>query len=182
MIINSRHDFYKSKEWYLCKLDVLDKRTKEDGMVYCEYCGKPIMKVFDPQAGKKTDEKAPNRNAMVFHHTVELTETNYMDYNISLNPKLIQILHWKCHNKVHERFQGGTPRKKIYIVYGSPCSGKTTWAREQMDDNDLLLDIDDLWEFVSKKPRYVKPNAYKDLVFALWNEYLNQLKMRTGFW
>ncbi len=182
MIINSRHEFYKSKEWSLCKLDVLDKRTKEDGMVYCEYCGKPIMKVFDPLAGKRTDEKAPNRNAMVFHHTIELTDDNFMDYNISLNPKLIQILHWKCHNKEHNRFQGGTPKKKVYLVYGSSCSGKTTWVREQMGDNDIVLDIDDLWEYVSKKPRYIKPNTYKDLVFALWREYQEQIKMRTGYW
>lgn len=182
MIINSRHSFYKSKEWSLCKLDVLDKRTKEDGMVYCEYCGKPIMKVFDPLAGKKTDEKAPNRNAMVFHHTVELTDENYMDYNISLNPELIKILHWKCHNKVHNRFQGGNPQKKVYIVHGSPLSGKTTWVKENAEVGDLIYDFDDIYQVLSGQPRYVRPNSIKPIVFAVRDTILEQVKMRSGQW
>lgn len=183
MIINSRHDFYKSKEWSICKLDVLDKRTnKEDGIVYCEYCKKPIMKVFDPQAAKKTDEKAPNRNAMVFHHTVELTEENFMDYNISLNPELIQVLHWKCHNKVHNRFQGGTPKKKVYIVHGSPLSGKTTWVKENAEVGDLIYDFDDIYQVLSGQPRYVRPSSIKPIVFAVRDTVLDQIKMRSGQW
>lgn len=177
MIITSRHSFYKSNKWAECKQRVLLERVREDGGIYCEHCGKLIntSKQFNPQSNE-------NRSVMIFHHKIELTEENYQDYNISLNPNNIQIVHFKCHNEIHDRFGGGVPRKKVYLVYGSPCSGKTTWAREQMGDNDLLLDIDDLWEFVSKKPRYIKPNAYKELVFALWNEYLEQLYMRTGFW
>lgn len=175
MIINSRHSFYKSKEWQECKQRVLLDRVREDGAVYCEHCGKPIDKQFNP----RTNE---NKYSMIFHHKIELTDTNYLDYNISLNPENIQIVHFKCHNEIHNRFAGGTPRKKIYIVHGSPCSGKTTWAREQAGEQDLVIDIDDLWEFVSKKPRYTKPNTYKDLVFALWREYLEQVKMRTGYW
>lgn len=175
MIINSRHSFYKSKEWYLCKQQILLDRTREDGGVYCEHCGKPILKQFNPQTNN-------NRYSMIFHHKIELTDKNYMDYEISLNPKNIQIVHFKCHNEIHNRFQGGIPRKKVYIVYGSPCSGKTTWARSQMEENDIILDIDDLWEYVSKKPRYIKPKAYRDIVFALWREYLDQIYMRTGYW
>ncbi len=119
---------------------------------------------------------------MIFHHKIELTEENYLDHNISLNPSNIQIVHFKCHNAIHDRFQGGRLRKKVYIVHGSPCSGKTTWVEEQMGESDIVLDIDTLWQYVSGKPRYIKPNAYKDIVFALWNEYLEQVKMRTGFW
>ena len=175
MIINSRHSFYTSDLWAKCKQQVYENKKDKNGVVYCEMCGKPLIKSFNPQ-------RNDNRNAIVYHHTIELTDTNYLDYNISLNPDLIQTLCFNCHNKVHNRFSGGIPKKKIYIVYGSPCSGKTTWPREQLGENDILLDIDDLWEFVSKKPRYTKPNAYRDLVFALWNEYLDQIYMRTGFW
>lgn len=175
MIINSRHSFYTSDIWAICKQKVYENKKDENGIVYCEMCGKPLIKSFDP---KKND----NRNAIIYHHTIELTDENFRDYNISANPNLIKTLCFKCHNIAHNRFSGGTPRKKVYIVHGSPCSGKTTWAREQMGEQDIILDIDDLWEFVSKKPRYIKPNAYKDLVFALWNEYLDQIKMRTGFW
>lgn len=38
------------------------------------------------------------------HHTVELTEENYADPSISLNPKLLITLHHACHDRVHERF------------------------------------------------------------------------------
>ena len=175
MIINSRHSFYTSQIWYNCKQQVYENKKDENGIVHCEMCGKPLIKSFNPKAND-------NRSSIVYHHTIELTDKNYMDYNISANPELIQILCFKCHNQVHNRFGGGTPKKKVYIVHGSPCSGKTTWAREQMGEQDLILDIDDLWEYVSKKPRYIKPNAYRDLVFALWNEYLEQVYMRTGYW
>lgn len=177
MIINSRHSFYTSDLWKKCKQQVLFERVREDGGVYCEHCGKLIntSKQFNSQSNE-------NRHTMIFHHKIELTDTNYMDYEISLNPKNIQIVHFKCHNQIHSRFTGGTPKKKIYIVYGSPCSGKSTWVKEQLSEQDLVADIDDIWEVVSKKPRYIKPNAYRDLVFALWNEYLEQIKMRTGFW
>lgn len=175
MIINSRHSFYNSQVWSNCKQQVYENKKDENGIVYCEMCGKPLIKSFDPR-------KNDNRSSIIYHHTIELTEQNYVDYNISANPSLIQILCFKCHNAVHNRFGGGTPRKKVYIVYGPSCSGKTTWVKEQLGENDLVADIDDLWEYVSKKPRYIKPNTYKDLVFALWNEYLEQIKMRTGFW
>lgn len=175
MIINSRHSFYTSSIWYNCKQQVYENKKDENGIVYCEMCGKPLIKAFNP----KTND---NRSSIVYHHTIELTDKNYMDYNISANPDLIKILCFKCHNITHNRFGGGIPRKKVHIVHGSPCSGKTTWAREQMGEQDIILDIDDLWEYVSKKPRYIKPDAYKDIVFALWNEYLEQIYMRTGYW
>lgn len=175
MIINSRHSFYTSDLWAKCKQQVLFSRIKDDGVVYCEYCGQPITKQFN---SKSND----NNYSMIFHHKIELTDKNYQDYNISLNPDNIQIVHFKCHNKIHDRFTNGIPRKKVYLVYGSPCSGKSTWVNEQLDENDVVLDIDSLWQYVSGKPRYIKPNAYKDLVFRLWDEYLEQIKMRTGYW
>lgn len=175
MIINSRHSFYTSDKWKECKQRILFERIKGDGSVCCEYCGEPILDEFNPRTNT-------NKYSMIFHHKIELTDKNYNDYNISLNPDNIQIVHFKCHNRIHKRFGGGTPRKKVFLVYGSPCSGKSTWVKNQAEENDLILDLDDLWEFVSKKPRYIKPNTYKDLVFALWNEYLAQVKMRTGYW
>ncbi len=174
-MFNNRSEFYKSKEWALCKQQVYQDRIKDDGSVVCADCKKVLLKSFNP----KTND---NRHAIVYHHEIELDDKNFNDYEISLNPKHITILCWKCHNARHSRFAGGVPQKKVYIVYGSSCSGKTTWVNENKGNNDIVLDIDSLWEYVSGKPRYVKPNAYKDLVFALWREYLDQIKMRTGYW
>ena len=175
MIINSRHSFYTGKVWALCKEEVYNRKKDENGVVYCEKCGKPLIKTFNPNS-------KDNRSSIIYHHTIELTDDNFMDYSISANPDLIQILCFRCHNKVHNRFQGGKPQRKVYLVYGSPCSGKTTWVNEQLEENDIVLDLDSLWQYVSRKPRYIKPNAYRDIVFALRDEYMEQIKMRTGYW
>lgn len=174
MVLNSRHSFYTSDLWKNCKQEVYNNKKNEYGVVCCENCGKPLLKTFNPKA-------KDNRSSIIYHHTIELTDENYMDYNISLNPALIQILCFRCHNLAHERFNG-KPRKKVYLVYGSPCSGKTTWVNEQLGENDVVLDIDSLWQYVSGKPRYIKPNAYRDIVLALWDDYIDKIKMRTGYW
>ena len=43
------------------------------------------------------------------HHEHELTEDNVNDVMISLNPENIKLIHFKCHNKVHERWSGFFP-------------------------------------------------------------------------
>lgn len=175
--------FYKSREWYEFKQRLLLSRLNEDGTLICWHCHKPILKfTFDPTKNTE-DTKGKNSYSVIWHHKKELkTIEDANDYNISLNEDNVEAVHFKCHNEIHDRFAGGNPQKKVYLVYGSPCSGKTTWVNEQKGENDIVLDIDSLWEFVSGKPRYVKPNIYKDIVFALWNEYLEQVKMRTGYW
>lgn len=37
-------------------------------------------------------------------HEIELTEFNYQDPSISLNPELLRVMHRKCHDKRHGRF------------------------------------------------------------------------------
>lgn len=39
------------------------------------------------------------------HHTVELTEENYQDPAVSLNPDLLITLHHSCHDVIHERLK-----------------------------------------------------------------------------
>lgn len=171
--------FYNSNEWGACKEQVLHERVKNDGSVICEYCGEPIVKGFNPQANN-------NKGAMVFHHKNYLTQLNVNDASISINPSNIQILHWHCHNKVHERFGfSGTnnkPEKKVYLITGASCSGKTSFVKERMDPNDIVLDIDDIWQMVSGQPRYIKPNAIKPIVFAIRDEIKDQISKGAGTW
>lgn len=175
MIINSRHSFYTSDKWKNCKQQILFERTREDGGVYCEYCGKPILKQFNSQ-------RNDNNYSMIFHHKIELTDANYMDYNISLNPDNIQIVHFKCHNKIHERFIGGKPRKKVYLVVGAVCSGKTTFVQENMNEGDLVLDMDLIWQSISMQSLHIKPNTLKPIAFAIRETIIEQIKMRSGMW
>lgn len=101
-------NFYKSKEWQDL-LEVLKlERVNSNGELLCEHCHKPITKAYD----------------CIGHHEIELTESNVNDYNVSLNKDNIMFIHHKCHNITHERF--GCLKQKVYIIYGSPCSGKNT--------------------------------------------------------
>lgn len=179
MNYKSTYEFYRSKEWADCKAQVLSERIKSDGVVYCEMCGKPLLKGFNPSANN-------NSGAIVFHHKIYLNNFNINDASISINPSNIQILDWRCHNEVHERFGFGSgnniPEKKVYLVTGASCSGKTSWVKERFQANDVVLDIDDIWQCVSGQERYTKPNSLKPIVFKLRDELKALIQRGTGTW
>lgn len=114
---------------------------------------------------------------LIGHHTIELTEDNVDDPNISLNPELIEIICHSCHNKEHRRFGN---RQNVYIVYGSPLSGKTTLARELMQYGDIVLDMDALWQAITFQDEYIKPDNCKFNLFKVRDDLLDQVKVRYG--
>ena len=116
---------------------------------------------------------------LIGHHKIELTEDNADDPTISLNPELIDIICLDCHNKEHRRFGH---KQEVFIVYGSPLSGKTTMVREMMQYGDIVLDIDSLWQAVTFQLAYIKPNNCRFNIFALRDNLLDQIKMRHGQW
>ena len=102
---NNTVEFYKSQDWANCKAQVTAERIRSDGCIYCELCGKPIVKNFNPN-------ERNNRNAIVYHHKTYLTNFNVNDAAISINPKNIMILHWQCHNVIHGRFNGNNTQQE----------------------------------------------------------------------
>ena len=159
------HELYKSKEWQKLLEELKLERTNKDGQLICEYCGKEIVKTYD----------------CIGHHKIPLNNVNVNDYNISLNKDNIMLIHFKCHNAVHHRFGYELP-KKVYIVYGSPCSGKSTWVEEMATTDDLIIDIDKIWECISFCDKYNKPKKLQQNVFETRNNLLEQIKMRLGNW
>lgn len=158
------NSLYKSKEWQCLLQQIKLERVSEDGVLYCEHCGKPMTKAYD----------------IIGHHKEELTEANVNNLEISLNPDNISLIHFKCHNKEHERF--GFLQQKVYIVYGSPCAGKSTWVDNVANKDDLILDIDNIWECICNSDKYNKPNRLKANVFNIRDCILDQIKTRTGMW
>lgn len=156
--------FYRSDIWRDFKRNLMIERTNADGLIICEHCGKPIMKAYD----------------CIGHHKVELTDENVNDYSISLNPALVELIHFKCHNEEHRRFGGFNQR--VFLVYGSPCSGKSTWVREHAEPDDLIIDLDSIWECISNTDRYHKPNRLKANVFGVRDCLIDQVKIRKGMW
>lgn len=161
----SLYNFYRSKEWTNLLRLLRSERIDAQGNVICAYCGRPIVKAYD----------------CIGHHTIHLTESNYTDYTISLNPDLIQLVHHKCHNIIHDRL-GMNTQRQVFIVYGSPLSGKSSWVAENMVEGDLVIDMDNIWECVSGCDRYVKPNRLKSVVFSVRDNLLEAVKYRRGKW
>lgn len=157
-------NFYTSKRWSKLVAQLKLERLNADGELLCAYCGKPIVKKYD----------------CIGHHKKELTNDNVNDYTVSLNPENIELIHFKCHNKKHGRFEGF--RQRVYLVYGAPCSGKTSWVHEVAHQDDLIVDVDSIWECVSSSDRLHKPSRLKANVFGVRDCLLEQIKTRTGMW
>ena len=153
--------FYKSKEWELARYEAINKATNNKGQIMCSHCNKVIISKYDCHV----------------HHMIPLDNNNVNDYSISLNQDNLTCLHHKCHDEIHERF--GHNRKRVVLIWGSPCSGKSRWIRDNATCNDLVLDIDSIYQAISINDRYVKPNTISSMVFALRDEFYNQITMRN---
>lgn len=157
--------FYVSDEWRGLRLSLMSERLDKCGYVVCAECGQPIIKPYE----------------CIGHHVIPLTMANVNDYSISLNPDNIELLHMRCHNARHARF-GFMAQKKVYYVYGAPCSGKSTFVRENKGNSDLIVDVDLLWQAITGGGLYEKPDALKAPVFALRDSLLDVVKTRAGKW
>jgi shikimate kinase len=157
--------FYNSQEWRQLRWQLISERTnKDDDILYCQHSGKPLLNSYD----------------IVAHHIKPLTIQNVNDFSISLNPENILLVSQQAHNEIHARF-GYCAQRKVYIVHGAPCSGKTSFVNSIKGNSDLIIDIDSLWEAVTGK-RYYKPNALKANVFAMRDALLETVKTRAGKW
>lgn len=173
----STAQFYNGQDWANCKAQVTQERIK-DGALYCEHCGEVILKSFNPN-------ERNNKGAIVYHHKIELTSQNVNNAAISINPENIAILHWQCHNEIHNRFNGRVQKveRKVYLITGAPLSGKSTFVREHIQEGDIVLDIDDIWQALSGLPRYKKPNSLKPIIlYNIRNEIKDQIAKGVGTW
>ena len=157
-------DFYKSKEWEDFRKVIIAERTAADGFVYDEVTGKPIVKAYD----------------IILHHKEHLTLENVNDYNVSLNPDNIQLVSFRTHNEIHERY--GTFTRHIYLVYGCPLAGKNTWVNERAGIHDLIIDIDKIYKCISNNPMYIKSGRLYDCARAVQDSLLDCIKTRRGKW
>lgn len=163
-IYKTAMDLYQSKEFRALRRELIHERTDDDNILRCEYCGRPILKDYE----------------CIAHHKTEVTAANLNNPEITLNPANLQLVHLKCHNEIHDRF--GYSGKKVYFIYGSPCSGKTTFVNTNRSRGDLVVDMDLIWRAITGGELYDKPNALVQNVFGLYTELLNQVKTRTGNW
>lgn len=131
--------FYNSKKWK-------DTRDAYFNSQYgiCELCGKPGEEV---------------------HHKIFLNPQNINDPYITLGWDNLQLLCRSCHNDIHEKAyemyrqkanktkatmnglqfnENGelVESKNVFIVWGAPASGKTTYVKENKGKYDIVIDLD----------------------------------------
>lgn len=143
---------------------IKNERVNDEGLLICEYCGKPIVKAYD----------------CIGHHKEHLTNENVNDMSVSLNSDNVMLVHHKCHNIIHNKLGHG--RRGVYLVYGSPLSGKSSWVDSVRSAGDLVVDIDNIWQCVSGCDRYMKDRRLKACVFAVRDTLLECVKYRRGKW
>lgn len=157
--------FYASDIWREFRLALILERSKGKGGVICAKCGKLIARQKDIHG----------------HHVIELTPENVNDYNISLNPIYVELICRGCHDKEHHRF-GYKPPKKVYIVYGSPMSGKKSFVEQNMERGDIVVDMDKLFSAVSMRDGYDKPDNLLTNVIGIRTLLLDNIRTRYGKW
>lgn len=157
MIYKSLPQFYTGQEWRKFRLNLILERGNK-----CQRCGKTFKDSY-----------------LVGHHKEPLTIENVNDVNISLNPNNVDIICSKCHNEIENRFGA---KKQVFIIWGSPLSGKNTLVNQLAHRNDLIVDIDKIYECISNNSRYDKSDSIKQNVFAVYNLLIDNIKTRLGNW
>lgn len=155
------NSFYQSQEWKKFRKYIISERLGRDGDILCEHCGKPITHSWETIA----------------HHKEYLTEQNVNDFSISLNPDNIALVHHRCHNVIHDRF-GTIKYKHVFIVFGSPGAGKSTYVNNIAGPDDLIIDIDALYSAVNNS----RSKKLYSNVMQLFNQLIDVVRTRNGAW
>lgn len=118
---------------------------------------------------------------LIGHHKIALTPQNIDNLSVTLSKDNVDLVCFDCHNKEHQRY-GYVAQKRVYLVYGSPLSGKTSTVNQLMERGDMMLDMDKLFQAISGMPLYDKPDNLRFNVFALRDKMIDMVKTRYGGW
>lgn len=150
---------YLSKAWIDLRMGLIQLR----GPV-CQRCGRIMA----------------DTSLLIGHHIKELTPENVTDPMVALNPKNVELICSDCHNVEHKRF--GSFTRDIFLVYGSPCSGKMTLVNQLKKRGDLIVEMNQLYMAVSGCCLYDKPNNLRKNVFQMRDLLLDNVRTRYGGW
>jgi hypothetical protein len=151
------HDVYVSQRWKNLK----QRLVLERGLV-CEHCGGIVESYHD----------------CIPHHLTELTDFNADNVLIAYNPDNLILVHFRCHNEIHDRF---TPTaRRVFIVHGAPKCGKTTHVLRSAARGDLIVDLDLIRGGIT--PAGYDASSVKACVFAVRDALYDCVVTRRGSW
>ena len=70
----------------------------------------------------------------------------------------------------------------VYLVYGSPCSGKSTYIKEHKKSGDIVCDVDRLYSAVSLNEEHKTELYAHEVANMLYDEMLAIIRERKGHW
>lgn len=70
----------------------------------------------------------------------------------------------------------------VYLIYGSPCSGKSTYIKEHMQDGDLVCDVDLIYQAISNRDSHDADLYVHEVALQLKDNLLDIIRDRQGGW
>ena len=154
--------FYASRRWRELREVLIIQRHGR-----CDRCGKDF---------------SGETRMLSAHHKEHLTDETLKDPAVAVNPDNIEILCAKCHALQHPVRGFIKKRKEVFIVYGSPLAGKSTYVRENMEPGDLVVDLDAIRSGISLQPLYTPAPPLQKTAFAVRDFLYEQIRIRAGEW
>ena len=141
-----------------------------------------------------------SRPAEEVHHIIPLTPANVNDPAVALDMDNLMSVCRQCHFRLHremilERYRRKARRKildsngcyfdeagmlrpmNVYIVYGSPGSGKNRYVEEHRGDTDLVVDLDAIQKALGHD-RYGRANNLLDLSLFIRDQIYQLIEER----
>lgn len=153
--------FYASKRWH----DLRNVLVVERHGV-CDRCGKDF---------------SDDTSKLIAHHKEHLTDETLKDPAVAVDPRNIEILCQKCHAFYHAE-RGATKKKQVFIVYGSPFSGKSSYVRNNLTEGDLVIDLDAIYSAIGGTSMYKHPASIQRIAFGVRDYLYDQVRIRNGSW
>lgn len=70
----------------------------------------------------------------------------------------------------------------VYLIYGPPCSGKSTYINERMERGDLVCDVDLIYQAISGQDPHDADLHVHETALQLKENLLDIIRDRDGGW
>lgn len=70
----------------------------------------------------------------------------------------------------------------VYLIYGSPCSGKSTYVKEHIKSGDIVCDVDRLYSAISFNEEHQTELYAQEVASGLYKELIGIIRDRKGNW
>lgn len=70
----------------------------------------------------------------------------------------------------------------VYLIYGPPCSGKSTYISQYVNDNDLICDVDLIYSAISNHDPHDADLYIHEIALQLQLNLFNIIYDRNGRW